>query len=307
MTLYKRLVELWRGPDASHLVVEFDENLALSQAKTQELQMSKLVSSEMSGDYASAFLGQGLSFSELRDYQPGDDPRNIQWNVTARFGKPFVKVFREERQLRVVLLLDISASMVMTPRYLQALQFGSLLFSVCQKNRDQIGFGQYGNSLVNFIPPKSSRTHYRTLLYQLNRKPAPQEKTNLGAAAKELRSKLPKHTTIIVVSDFEGDEGYEELEILAQGHDLTCLYIPESELPDQHLGLVRLKAPETGEYSTRDISASSYRASSEKTSLSNWRAIERKLRTKGARPVKFDQNAARTFQSLIHSRRKLRH
>jgi len=306
VSFLEHLLELWRGPNAKHFRHDINREEALFKAKSLEIQMSKLVSSELTGDYASAFLGQGLSFSELRDYQPGDDPRNIQWNVTARFGRPFVKVFREERQLRVVLLLDTSHSVLFTPRNDQALEFGALLFSVSQKNQDQVGFGTFSDQLEDYIPPKSGRPHYRRVLFELSRERQGKPATDFPAVMKEISKKLPKHSNIFIVSDFEGTVVSDEFAVVARAHDVTCIYLPGRSSDLSSLGMVHRMAPESNVVQLSDTSSDHYLRLIADEEEKRWQEISRLLRVQGAEVIRFENDAFHTLDLVTRERRKKR-
>ncbi|MFZ4520764.1 MAG: DUF58 domain-containing protein [Bacteroidales bacterium] len=204
-----------------------------------------------SGEYHSVFKGRGMAFSEVREYQPGDDIRNIDWNVTARFNHPYVKVFDEERELTVMLLIDVSASN----------QFGTkktfkqeviteiaavLAFSAIQNN-DKVGVIFFSKTVEKFIPPKKGTSHILRIIRELIEFKPQQQETNLTDPLRFLTNAIKKRCTAFLLSDFL-DRGFEDaIKIANKKHDLIAVRIfdeREIELPD--VGLIRAKDAETG-------------------------------------------------------------
>jgi len=192
-------------------------------------------------------------FSEVREYQYGDDIRNIDWNVTARFNHPFVKIFEEERELTVMLMIDVSGSREFgtTWRFKKNMiteMAAVLAFSAIQNN-DKIGVIFFSDHIEKFIPPKKGRKHILYIIRELITFTPKNRETDISEALRYLTSAIKKRCTTFVISDFI-DEGYEDaLKIANQKHDLVALrvYDPgETELPD--IGFIKLKDAETGEY-----------------------------------------------------------
>ena len=202
-----------------------------------------------SGQYHSVFKGRGMAFSEVREYQPGDDIRNIDWNVTARFNHPFIKIFDEERELTVVLLIDVSASN----------QFGTqktlkqeviteiaavLAFSAIQNN-DKVGVIFFSKTVEKFIPPKKGTSHILRIIRELIEFKPQQQGTNLTEPLRFLTNAIKKRCTAFLLSDFL-DRGFEDaIKIANNKHDLIAVRIyddRETELPD--VGLIRARDPE---------------------------------------------------------------
>ena len=222
----------------------------LKKVRRIEIKTRGLSQHLFAGEYHSAFKGKGMAFSEVREYQFGDDVRNIDWNVTARFNHPFIKVFEEERELTVVLLIDVSGSR----------EFGSfeklkknliteisavLSFSAIQNN-DKIGVILFSDKVEKFIPPKKGKQHILRIIRELIEFQPEQRGTNISEALRFLTNFTKKRSTVFLLSDFM-DEGYEDaLKIASRKHDLVALRIydkRETELPP--IGLVRLRDAET--------------------------------------------------------------
>ena len=204
------------------------------------------------GQYESAFKGRGIEFAEVREYQIGDDIRTIDWNVSARFGHPFVKVFHEERELTVMLLLDLSGSHLFGSRTrfkreLMAEVAGMLAFLAIRTN-DKVGAILFSSSMEKFIAPKKGPSHVWRLIKEIFTYEPQDLKTNIDAALTYLNRVAKRHTIIFLISDCM-DTGFEKsLRLTAKKHDLTVIRVSdpaEDELPD--VGLVTLRDPETGQ------------------------------------------------------------
>ena len=204
------------------------------------------------GQYESAFKGRGMEFAEVREYQPGDDIRTIDWNVSARFGHTFVKVFHEERELSVILLLDLSGSHLFGTRKkfkreLLAEVAGILAFMAIRTN-DKVGALLFSSRVEKYIPPKKGASHVWRLIKEIFTYESRDLTTNLEEALTYLNRVAKRHAIVFLISDCM-DTGFEKsLRLTAKKHDLTVIRVSdpaEEELPD--LGLMRLQDPETGQ------------------------------------------------------------
>jgi uncharacterized protein (DUF58 family) len=204
------------------------------------------------GQYESAFKGRGMEFAEVREYQIGDDIRSIDWNVSARFGHPFVKVFHEERELTVMLLLDLSGSHLFGSRTrfkkeLMAEVAGMLAFLAIRTN-DKVGAILFSSRMEKYIVPKKGPSHVWRLIKEIFTYEPQDLKTNIDAALTYLNRAAKRHTIVFLISDCM-DTGFEKsLRLTAKKHDLTVIRVSdpsEDELPD--VGLVTLHDPETGQ------------------------------------------------------------
>ncbi len=217
-----------------------------------------------SGQYHSAFKGRGMAFSEVREYQYGDDIRNIDWNVTARFNHPFVKVFEEERELTVMLLIDVSASNdfgsgKQLKKMLAAELAAVLAFSAIQNN-DKVGVIFFSDQVEKFIPPKKGTSHILRIIREVIGFEAQHRSTEVGEALRFLTSAIKKRSTAFVISDFISNDFEQPLRIAARKHDLIALRITdkrELELPP--VGLVRFADAETGKEQWIDTSSQAAR------------------------------------------------
>lgn len=223
----------------------------LKKVRKIEIKTRGLSNQVFSGEYHSAFKGRGMTFSEVREYQPGDDIRSIDWNVTARFNTPFVKVFEEEREMTVMLLVDVSASGEFGTRKqlkqdLITELCAVLAFSSIQNN-DKIGVIFFTDKIEKFIPPKKGKTHVLRIIRDLIEFKPEHKKTNIQLALKYLTSVIKKRSIAFVISDFMDTNFSDALKIANKKHDLVALRIydkREQELPN--VGLLKLVDAETG-------------------------------------------------------------
>ncbi len=231
----------------------------LKKVRKIEIRTKGLVNQIFSGEYHSVFKGRGMAFSEVREYQFGDDIRTIDWNVSARFNHPYVKIFEEERELTVMLLVDVSGSgefgtVHQLKRDVAAELCAVLAFSALQNN-DKVGVIFFSDTIELFIPPKKGRTHILRIIREvLDFQPA-HRKTSIGEALRYLMSAIKKRSIAFVISDFL-DSGYDDaLKIAGRKHDLVGVRIfdpREQELPP--IGLMRVRDAESGEATWVDTS-----------------------------------------------------
>lgn len=224
----------------------------LKKVRKIEIKTRGLSSHLFTGGYHSAFKGRGMSFSEVRLYYPGDDVRAIDWNVTARTGEPYVKVFEEERENTVMLLVDISGSAIFgshsqfKEEYLTEL-CAVLAFSAIANN-DKVGVMLFSDRIELFIPPQKGRQHILRIIREiLNAKPSGKG-TDLGGALRYIHNGLKKRSVCFVLSDYLADNYEEALRVLARRHDcigIHCWDPLERDLPD--VGVLRVADAETGE------------------------------------------------------------
>ncbi len=217
-----------------------------------------------SGQYHSAFKGRGMTFSEVREYQYGDDIRNIDWNVTARFHRPFIKVFEEEREMTVMLLVDVSGSndfgsIEATKRDIAAELAAVLAFSAIQNN-DKVGVIFFSDQIEKFIPPKKGSSHILRIIREIVTFKPQHQGTNIGEGLKFLTSAIKKRTTAFLISDFVTSEPFEqEIRIAARKHDLISLRITDKrELIIPKIGLIKFHDNETGKDMWVDTSTSAW-------------------------------------------------
>ena len=237
----------------------------LKRVRQIEIKTRGLSSNIFAGQYHSAFKGKGMSFSEVREYQYGDDVRDIDWNVTARYHKPYVKVFEEERELTVMLLIDVSNS----------LDFGSvkqmkkdmvteiaatLAFSAIQNN-DKIGVIFFSDRIEKFIPPKKGRKHILYIIRELLDFKPESKRTDIKMAVEYLTNVIKKRCVTFMMSDFIDDNDYRNaLTIANRKHDIVAIQVYDrrlAELPD--VGLMKVRDAETGHEQWIDTSSAKLR------------------------------------------------
>ena len=237
----------------------------LRQVKLLELRTRGLVNSLFTGEYRSVFKGQGMEFSEVREYQPGDEVRSIDWNVTARMRKPYVKRYIEERELTVMLAVDLSGSERFGTRTRFKSELASELAAVLAmsaiRNNDRVGAVLFTDRIEHVVPPRKGRRHALRLMRDLLVFEPEGRGTDL-AGALEYAGKMLTHKAIIfVVSDFQATDIEQPLKLLAQRHDVVAVTVDdpsEQELPD--IGQARFVDPETGLTIDVDTSDSKVRA-----------------------------------------------
>ena len=231
----------------------------LRQVKLLELQTRGLVNSLFTGEYRSVFKGQGMEFAEVREYQPGDEVRSIDWNVTARMRRPFVKRYVEERELTVMLVVDLSGSerFGTQGRFKSELasELGAVLGMSAIRNNDRVGAMLFTDRIEHVLPPKKGRRHALRLIRDLLAFEPVGTKTDVSGAMQYLALMLRQHTIVFIISDFLDAEIERPLKRLAQRHDVVAITVEDpSELVLPEIGLVRFVDPETG--ATIDVDTS---------------------------------------------------
>lgn len=243
---------------------ETDTREILKKVRRIEIATRDLVNSRFAGEYSSVFKGRGIEFSEVREYQPEDDIRMIDWNVTARMGHPYVKKYTEERELVVMFLFDASSSMNFGTGYqtkdeVAAMICALLAFSAI-RNNDKVGLVNFTDQVELFVTPRKGRKHVlRLILELLNFKPV-HEKTDISKVLEYVNRVVSKHSVLFLISDFMDDGYYKALKVTSQKHDLIAVKINDQrELTIPDVGLVEFEDSETGEQILLDTSASDIR------------------------------------------------
>ena len=229
-----------------------DTKELLKKVRKIEIKTRRLSDHIFGGEYHSTFKGRGMTFSEVRQYQFGDDVRNIDWNVTARYSEPFVKVFEEERELTMMLMVDISGSELFGTQE----QFknevvteiaATLAFSATQNN-DKIGLILFSDKVELYIPPKKGRSHVLRIIRELIEFEPESKQTNLSEALKFMQSVMKKKAIVFVLSDFIADDYHHTMKIVAKKHDVTGIRVYDKREQDiPNIGMVQMLDEETGE------------------------------------------------------------
>lgn len=281
----------------------------LKRVRQIEIKTRGLSSNIFAGEYHSAFKGRGMMFSEVREYQYGDDVRNIDWNVTARFNRPFVKVFEEERELTVMLLIDISGSREFgttwrTKKNMISEMAAVLAFSAIQNN-DKIGVILFSNKVEKFIPPKKGRKHILHIIREMVGFEPENSETDIAGVLRYLTNAIKKRCTAFVISDFLDTNFEDALKIANQKHDVVALKVfdpRETELPD--LGFVKFKDAETGQLRWINTSKRSNRDAYSRWWNENAEKVSTMFRRSGVDSVsvKTDEDYVKALMALFKKR-----
>jgi uncharacterized protein (DUF58 family) len=274
----------------------------LAQVRRLEIVTGKLVAESFSGDYLSVFKGRGMEFADVREYAPGDDPRDIDRNVSARAGKPFVRRYVEERELTVVVAVDLSGSQDFgTADRLKrdaAVEVGAILAFAALQNNDKIGLALFTEGVERFVPAKKGRRHALAIVREILAFQPKRRGTGLNATLERLARMLKRRCILVLVSDFR-DQGYERaLKLCALKHDVVPVVVEdprESRLPDV-AAVVDVFDPETGARSALDLRGGGTAVAAEEDARR--RDLERTFRGAGLEPV-FVSTGKPTIEPLV--------
>ncbi|SFD36168.1 DUF58 domain-containing protein [Flavobacterium phragmitis] len=286
-----------------------DTKELLKKVRKIEIKTKRLSNHIFSGEYHSSFKGRGMTFSEVRQYQYGDDIRNIDWNVTARYNEAHVKVFEEERELTMVLMVDISGSESFGSKN----QFkkdivteiaATMAFSATQNN-DKIGLILFSDTVELYIPPKKGRSHVLRIIRELIEFEPKSHKTDIAQALKFLSGTQKKKAIIFMISDFMSDSYEHTLKIASKKHDITGVRvydIREEKIPN--LGMVTMLDAETGKLQLVDTSSKTVRMNYEKHYQEKLNYFKDSFRKSGAGIVntRVDENYVTKLLGYFKSR-----
>ena len=268
-----------------------DTRELLKKVRNIEISIRGVVNEVFAGEYHSVFKGRGMAFSEVREYQHGDDVRTIDWNVSARMNQAFVKVFEEERELTVMILYDCSASGGFGTRGQQkaqiATEIAALLASSAIKNNDKVGLIIFSDRIEKFVPPRKGRQHVlrviRELLFISDKSQAsPSPRTQISVGLEHLNRILKRRATVFLISDFLDDGFQKALQVANRRHDLVGLHIIdplEESLPAA--GLIEIEDLETGEVALIDSSRPAVRSALAHEALQRRKSLERLFKSIG--------------------------
>lgn len=265
-----------------------DTQELLKKVRKIEIKTRGLSNQIFSGDYHSAFKGKGIIFSEVREYQYGDDIRNIDWHVTARMNHPYVKLFEEERELIVILLIDMSASEIFGTSQIKRniiTEVAAVLSFSAIQNNDKIGVIFFTDKVEKFIPPKKGKKHILRIIRELIEFKAENKKTNIAEALRYLTNVIKKRSTAFILSDFlqyNNTDFEQSLRIANNKHDLIALRFidkKEEEIPD--IGLVKFIDPETNTTNWIDTSSKIIRENFKKNVLKYKNELYQKFKKAG--------------------------
>ena len=264
-----------------------DTKELLKKVRKIEIKTRRLSDHVFGGEYHSTFKGRGMTFSEVRKYQYGDDVRNIDWNVTARYNDPHIKIFEEERELTMMLIVDVSGSKLFGTEKQLKNEFvteiaATLAFSATQNN-DKIGLILFTNQIELYIPPKKGRSHVLRIIRELIEFKAINKQTNISDALRFLSSVIKKRAIVFVLSDFI-DYNYDyTLKIASKKHDVTGLRIyDKSEMTIPNLGLVQMIDQERGKSMIVNTSLKSTRENYKNQFIAQQNYFETSFKKSGA-------------------------
>lgn len=271
----------------------------IKKVRKIEIKSRGLSTQIFSGEYHSKFKGRGMAFSEVREYQAGDDIRTIDWNVTARFSHPFVKVFEEEREMTVMLLVDVSASKNFgTKKQLKQ----ELLTELCavlafsaMQNNDKIGVIFFSDKVEKFISPQKGRTHVLRIIRELIEFKPQNKGTNIAHALRYFNNMIKKRCTAFLISDFIDDNFNDALKIACRKHDLVAIRLyddREMELPN--VGLIHIQDSETGKRIWVDSNSKDFRNFYKNQALKREQLLENTFRKNGV-----DHTSIATHQNYV--------
>jgi len=226
---------------------------------------TRAVDASFAGQYESVFKGRGMQFDEVREYQPGDDIRDIDWNVTARTGKPYIKRFVEEREMTILFAVDLSASgafgTVNKMKNELAAEFCAVLAFAAAKNNDKVGLVIFTDEIELYIPPKKGSRHVLRVIRELLAFEMPKRKTNIPMALDYVAKVLRKKATVFVVSDFIETDFKKPLGLLNRRHDVIAVPVHDRvEMAMPNIGLIELQDAETGEVIMIDTASQAFRS-----------------------------------------------
>ncbi len=260
----------------------------LKKVRQIEIRTKNVVNDFFGGDYHSNFKGRGMTFSEVREYVPGDDVRSIDWNVTARTGKPHIKIFEEERELSVLILIDVSSSGVFGSKKDLKIDLGveiaAMLSFSAIKNNDKVGLALFSDKVEKYIPPKKGKKHVLRLITDIvNHDFENSNKRTSIKTAIDFANKISKRKSVIfLISDFIDDNFWNELKFLNFKHDVIGLQIYDSyERNFPNLGIINIHDSETGENTWIDTTSKKIRDKFQKNSIEKLNSFSKKCKNIG--------------------------
>lgn len=284
---------------------------ALARVRRIEIGTRRKVGNLLSGNYSSVFRGQGMTFSEVRQYQPGDDVRRIDWNVTARSREVFVKQFVEERELTIALMIDVSASQRFGSRQGDKLRLAAELAALFAftaiKHNDRVAMIAFSDDIEEFVPPKKGRKHVLRLVNDILKVRPVGKGTNWTAALSMAERVLKRRAVVLFISDFVGLPDLTRLKVFGRRHDVIPVWLTdpmEERLPD--VGFLWVRDPETGEERMLDTSSKQVRDAYARTVRGEQLRVSEIFRRAGMSPIRITngQDYARPLLQYFRARAK---
>ncbi len=256
----------------------------LKKVRAIQIMGTRAVDASFAGQYESVFKGRGMQFDEVREYQPGDDIRDIDWNVTARTGKAYIKRFVEEREMTILFAVDLSASgafgTVNKMKNELAAEFCAVLAFAAAKNNDKVGLVIFTDQIELYIPPKKGSRHVLRVIRELLAFEMPKQKTNIPMALDYVARVLRKKATVFVVSDFIETDLKKPLSLLNRRHDVIAVPVRDRmEMAMPNIGLIELQDAETGEIIMIDTSSSAFRSRYSDSNTRNFDGLKSMMRS----------------------------
>ena len=282
----------------------------IKKVRKIEIKTRGLSHNIFAGEYHSAFKGRGMSFSEVREYQYGDDVRDIDWNVTARFNKPYIKVFEEERELTVMLVIDLSESLDFgtvrqTKRDMVTEIAATIAFAAIQNN-DKIGVIFFTDRVEKFIPPQKGRKHILYIIRELLNFEPQSSKTDISVPLQFLTNALKKRCTAFVISDFIDNGDFKNAMTIAnRKHDVVAIQVYDRRLAElPKVGLIKMRDAESGEEMFVDTSSSKVQAAQREWWRTQREKLEETLKKSGVDSVSIrtDQDYVKALMNLFAQR-----
>ena len=282
----------------------------IKKVRKIEIKTRGLSHNIFAGEYHSAFKGRGMSFSEVREYQYGDDVRDIDWNVTARFNKPYIKVFEEERELTVMLVIDLSESLdfgtvKQTKRDMVTEIAATIAFAAIQNN-DKIGVIFFTDKVEKFIPPQKGRKQSRYIIRELLNFEPESPRTDITVPLQFLTNALKKRCTAFVISDFIDESDYKNAMTIAnRKHDVVAIQVYDRRLAElPKVGLIKMRDAESGEEMFVDTSSSKVQAAQREWWRRQREKLEETLKKSGVDSVSIrtDQDYVKALMNLFAQR-----
>ncbi|OQY04819.1 MAG: DUF58 domain-containing protein [Planctomycetales bacterium 4572_13] len=279
----------------------------VKKIKQIQIYTSRMVNASFAGQYESVFKGRGMQFEEVREYSPGDDVRAIDWNVTARAGKPYIKRFVEEREMTLMLLVDISASGNFGTRNKLknelAAEFCAVLAFAAIRNNDKVGLIIFTNQIELYIPPKKGTTHVLRLIRELLCFKVTDKKTDIPLALDYLVKVIRKRATVFLVSDFLASDFSRALSLVNKRHDVIAVKVQDpTEIQIPRLGLVEFQDAETGQIQWVDSSSTNFQHKYEQENLRRTHQLAQEFRS-----INVDCILIETHRPYIHDLVKFFH
>ena len=292
----------------------------LRKVRQIEIRSNRLVSEALAGSYHSAFKGQGIDFEEVREYQAGDEVRSIDWNVTAKMGTPFVKQYREERELTILLAIDVSDSGTFgssqRSKRERLAELGALLAFSANRNGDKVGLLLFSDQVEQYLPPNKGQKHVLRVLREILFHPNQSKKTDLNEGLRFINRVMRRRAVVFLLSDFiiseynsqeesVEDLFFKELASTRRRHDLVCARIHDPcELEIPNVGMVHLEDSETGEKTYLNTSNRNFREEYKKLNQEHRQEFEKRLRRRGVDHFEFstDSDYVRSVQEFFHMR-----